>query len=192
MVHRCGCSRHMTGKIEYLKDFRELQGAGYVKFGNNDLAEIKGYGKITNGDFTINKVAYVEGLKHNLISVSQLVVGTGLKVSFDEDGSEIEDKSTKQCLIKSTRKGELYPLDLTPITGKPTICLLSRETPDNNWLWHRRFLHLNFKDLSKLVLGDHVRGLPSLKYENPNLYASIKTKSQKSFGNHKYQDHCTS
>ena len=22
------CSRHMTGKIEYLKDFRELQGAG--------------------------------------------------------------------------------------------------------------------------------------------------------------------
>ena len=65
-----GCSRHMTGKIKYLKDFHELQGAGYVKFGNKDLAEIKGYGKITNADFTINKVAYVEGLKHNLISVS--------------------------------------------------------------------------------------------------------------------------
>ena len=134
-----GCSRHMTGKIEYLKDFRELQGAGYVKFGNNNLAEIKGYGKITNGDFTINKVAYVKGLKHNLISVSQLVVGTGLKVSFDEEGSEIEEKSTKQVLIKSTRQGELYPLDLTPITGKPNICLLSRATPDNSWLWHRRF-----------------------------------------------------
>ena len=28
-----GCSRHMTGKVEYLKDFRELQGAGYVMFG---------------------------------------------------------------------------------------------------------------------------------------------------------------
>ena len=53
-----GCSRHMTGKLEYLKDFCGLQGAGYVKFGNKDLAEIKGYGKITNGDFTINKVAY--------------------------------------------------------------------------------------------------------------------------------------
>ena len=93
-----GCSRHMTGKLEYLKDFRGLQGAGYVKFGNNDLAEIKGYGKITNGDFTINKVAYVEGLKHNLITVSQLVVGTGLKVSFIEDGSEIEDKEQNNVL----------------------------------------------------------------------------------------------
>ncbi|KAL4578457.1 hypothetical protein LXL04_014580 [Taraxacum kok-saghyz] len=173
-----GYSRHMTGKIDYLKDFRELQGVGYVKFGNNELAEIKGYGKITNGDFTINKVAFVEGLKHNLISVSQLVVCTGLKVSFDEDGSEIEDKSTKQCLIKSTRQGELYPLDLTPITGKPNICLLSKATPDNSWLWHRRFSHLNFKDLNKLVLGDHVRGLPTLKYENPHLCAACELGKQ--------------
>ncbi|KAL4556842.1 hypothetical protein LXL04_035006 [Taraxacum kok-saghyz] len=76
-----GCSRHMTGKIERLKDFRGLKGAGYVIFGNNDVAEIKGYGKLTNGEFTINKVAYVEGLMHNLISVSQLIVGTGLKIS---------------------------------------------------------------------------------------------------------------
>ena len=119
-------------KIGIFKILLRIKGAGYVIFGNNDLAEIKGYGKITNGDFTINKVAYVEGLKHNLISVSQLVVSTGLKVSFDEDGSEIEGKSAKQCLIKSTRKGELYPLDLTPINGKPNICLLSRATPDNH------------------------------------------------------------
>ena len=42
---------------------------------------------ITYGDFTIYKVAYVEGLRHNLTSVSKLVVGTGLNVSFDEEGS---------------------------------------------------------------------------------------------------------
>ena len=39
---------------------------------------------------------------------------------------------------------------------KPNIFLLSRATPDNSWLWHRRFSHLNFKDLNKIVLGDHV------------------------------------
>jgi len=33
-------------------------------------------------------VAYVEGLQHNIISVLQLVVGTGLKVEFDEEGSK--------------------------------------------------------------------------------------------------------
>ena len=76
-----GCSRHMTGRKEQLRDFRKLKDGGRVKFGNNHTAEIKGYGQITNGEFTIKRVAYVEGLKHNLISVSQLVVGTGLKIS---------------------------------------------------------------------------------------------------------------
>ena len=70
----------MTGRKEELREFRSLKDGGSVKFGNNSYGTIKGYGMITNGDFSIRKVAYVEGLQHNLISVSQLVVGTGLKV----------------------------------------------------------------------------------------------------------------
>ena len=99
-------------------------------------------------------------------------------MSFDEENSEIEDKFTKQRLMKSSRTGELYPLDMTPITGKPTICLLSRATRDTSWLWYRRFSHLNFKDINKLVLGDHVRGLPTLKYENPHLCAACELGKQ--------------
>lgn len=40
---------------------------------------------IVNGEFKIRKVAYVEGLQHNLIMFSQLVVRIGLKVSFHEE-----------------------------------------------------------------------------------------------------------
>ena len=69
----------MTGRKEELREFRSLPNGGNVKFGNNSYGTIKGYGMITNGDFTIRKVAYVEGLQHNLISVSQLVGGTVLK-----------------------------------------------------------------------------------------------------------------
>ncbi|XP_023766959.1 uncharacterized protein LOC111915537 [Lactuca sativa] len=83
---------------------------------------------ITNGDFLIRKVAYVKGLQHNLISVSQLVVGTGLKVSFADEGSEIIEKQSKKVLLKSERKGEMYPLNLNPIRGKPSICLLSKKS----------------------------------------------------------------
>ena len=54
----------------------------------------------------VNRVAYVEGLKHNLISVSQLVVGTGNQVIFDEEGSIISNKQTKEILLKSKRKGD--------------------------------------------------------------------------------------
>ena len=30
-----GCSRHMTGRKENLRDYRSLENAGVVKFGNN-------------------------------------------------------------------------------------------------------------------------------------------------------------
>ena len=63
-----------------------------MKYGNNETGEIKGYGIITNGNLIIRKVAYVEGLQHNLISVSQLVVGTSIKLSFDKEDSEIIHK----------------------------------------------------------------------------------------------------
>ncbi|XP_052620814.1 uncharacterized protein LOC128126754 [Lactuca sativa] len=107
-----GCSCHVTGRKEELREYRELENGGLVKFGNNALGEIKGYDMITNGKFSIHKVAYVEGLQHNLISVSQLVVGTRLKVSFDDEGSKFFEMKTKSVLLKSKRKGKMYPLDI--------------------------------------------------------------------------------
>nr|KAJ0227036.1 hypothetical protein LSAT_V11C100049630 [Lactuca sativa] len=173
-----GCSRHMTGRKEELREFRSLKDGGFVKFGNNSYGTIKGYGMITNGDFSIRKVAYVEGLQHNLISVSQLVMGTGLKVSFDDKGSKIFEKQTKKVLLKSARKGEMYPLNLNPIRGTPAICLLSKANTDESWLWHRRLSHLNFKDINKLVIGDHVRGLPLLMFDKEHLCAACEMGKQ--------------
>ena len=79
---------------------------------------------ITNGEFLIRKVAYVEGLQHNLISVSQLVVGRELKVLFDDKGSKIIEKKSKTVLLMSEHKGEMYPLNLNLIQGKPAILAL--------------------------------------------------------------------
>jgi len=153
-----------------------------VIFGNNERAEVKGYGEITNGYFTVKRVAYVEGLKHNLISVSQLCVKTGIKVLFDEYGSVIKNKKTKEVLLRSKRKGELYPLDMTPISGAPLICLLSKAHKDISWLWHRRLSHLNFKAINRLVLGDHVRGLPVLKFDNEHLCVACEQGKQSKKG----------
>ncbi|XP_052627489.1 uncharacterized protein LOC128134106 [Lactuca sativa] len=126
-----GCSHHMTGRREELREFQSLKDGGCVKYGNNSFGTIKGNKMITNGEFSIRKVAYVEGLQHNLISVSQLVV------------------------LKSLRKSEMYPLNLNPIRGKPVVCLLTKANSEESWLWQQRLSHLNFKDINKLVLGDH-------------------------------------
>ncbi|KAI3510498.1 hypothetical protein L1887_17545 [Cichorium endivia] len=177
-----GSSRHMTGRKEELREYRSLRNGGKIRYGNNVTGEIKGYGMITNGELSIRKVAYVEGLQHNLISVSQLVVGTGLKVSFDEDGSELIERKTNKIILKSKRKGEMFPLDMKPIKGKPAICLLTKAANDDSWLWHRRLSHMNFRDINKLVLGDLVRGLPLLKYDKDRLCDACELGKQRRKG----------
>ena len=105
-------------------------------------------------------------------------MGTVLKVSFDDEGSEIIEKQSKKVLLKSERKGEMYPLNLNPIRGKVAICLLTKANTDDSCLWHRRLSHLNFKDINKLVLGDHVRGLPLLKFDKEHLCAACEMGKQ--------------
>ncbi|KAL4581752.1 hypothetical protein LXL04_006280 [Taraxacum kok-saghyz] len=91
-----GCSRHMIGRKEQLRDFRKLKD------------------------------------------------GTGLKISFDDEGSVIEDKKSKNVILKSERKGDI------------------------------RFSYLNFRDINKLVVNNIVRGLPVLKFDNEHLCAACE------------------
>ncbi|GJX36985.1 hypothetical protein Tco_0250288 [Tanacetum coccineum] len=65
-----GCSKHMTRNLKLLSNFVE-QFLGTVKFGNDQIASILGYGDLVQGNITIKRVYYVEGLNHNLFSVGQ-------------------------------------------------------------------------------------------------------------------------
>ncbi|KAI3708855.1 hypothetical protein L2E82_38363 [Cichorium intybus] len=168
-----GCSKHMTGNQSFLRDFKPTESKQDVTFGNNMTARIKGYGNITNGHFTIKKVAYVDGLKHNLISVSQLC-DNNHEVLFTKQRSIITDAKTKAILVNSDRLGNMYPLDMDLIYGKPDICLLSKASADISWLWHRRLSHLNFGYINKLIANDLVRGLPLLKLDNETLCAACE------------------
>lgn len=55
-----------------------------------------GHGNISNGNFTIKRVAYVDGLKHNLISVAQLCDNYH-EFLFTKTKSLIID--TKKCIL---------------------------------------------------------------------------------------------
>ncbi|KAJ9552678.1 hypothetical protein OSB04_016723 [Centaurea solstitialis] len=65
-----GCSKQMTGRKELLSNYKEEYG-GSVKFGNNELSPVVGHGDIVCEDITINNVAHVEGLNHNLFSIGK-------------------------------------------------------------------------------------------------------------------------
>ncbi|GJZ99087.1 retrovirus-related pol polyprotein from transposon TNT 1-94 [Tanacetum coccineum] len=60
----------MTGNLSLLCNFVEKY-LGTVHFGNDQFAPILGYGDLVQGNITIKRVYYVEGLNHNLFSVGQ-------------------------------------------------------------------------------------------------------------------------
>ncbi|GJS75196.1 integrase, catalytic region, zinc finger, CCHC-type containing protein [Tanacetum coccineum] len=75
-----GYSKHMTRDCSQLTNFVH-KFLGTVKFGNDHIAKIMGYGEFQIGNFTISRVYYVEGLGHNLFSVGQFC-DSDLEVAF--------------------------------------------------------------------------------------------------------------
>ncbi|GJY12130.1 hypothetical protein Tco_0381439 [Tanacetum coccineum] len=66
-----GCSRHITGVKQYLHRYSKESGPKVV-FRDNSSGDTEGYGSVNYNRITFTRVAYVNGLKHNLISISQL------------------------------------------------------------------------------------------------------------------------
>ena len=67
-----GCSRHMTGEKSSFLSLTAAQG-GSVAFGNGKIGTIVSIGKIGESlSHSIDGVYLVDGLRHNLLSVSQL------------------------------------------------------------------------------------------------------------------------
>ena len=140
-----GCSRHMTGCKALLEEY-QVQAGPKITFGDDASGVTEGYGVLNNGQVKFAHVAYVNGLKYNLISVSQLC-DAGNRVLFDVNQGTILDRNWKVVLV-APRKGNTYPLDLSPVPSEQ--CFYSKADEDTNWLWHKRLSHLNFKNINKL------------------------------------------
>nr|GFA56235.1 integrase, catalytic region, zinc finger, CCHC-type, peptidase aspartic, catalytic [Tanacetum cinerariifolium] len=84
-----GCSKHMTRNLKLLINFVK-KFLGSVKFGNDQIAPILGYGDLVQGTVTPKRVYYVERLNHNLFSVSQFC-DVDLEVAFRKSTYYIRD-----------------------------------------------------------------------------------------------------
>ena len=85
-----GCSRHMT-RDESKFSFLIKKNGGYVTFGDNAKGKIIGQGNIGNDTSSlIESVLLVDGLKHNLLSISQ-IYDKGFKVILEASYCIIKD-----------------------------------------------------------------------------------------------------
>ncbi|GJU07622.1 putative ribonuclease H-like domain-containing protein [Tanacetum coccineum] len=161
-----GCSKHMTGDRSQLTNFVS-KFLGTVKFGNDHVAKIMGYGDYQIGNVTISRVYYVEGLGHNLFSVGQFC-DSNLEVAFRQHTCYIRNLEGVD-LLTGSRGDNLYTLSLGDMMASSPICLLSKASKTKSWLWHRRLSHLNFGAINHLARHGLVRGLPKLKFEKDHL-----------------------
>nr|GEW01080.1 retrovirus-related Pol polyprotein from transposon TNT 1-94 [Tanacetum cinerariifolium] len=159
-----GCSKHMTGNLKLLINFVE-KFMGTVKFGNNQIAPIFGYGDLVQEAVTIKYVYYVEGLNHNLFSIGQFY-DADLEVAFRKSTCYIRDLKGND-LLTGSHGTDLYSITLQDINSPNPICLMTKTTSSQAWLWHHRLSHLNFVTINLLSKNDivsfHTKTTPSSK-----------------------------
>nr|GEZ72565.1 retrovirus-related Pol polyprotein from transposon TNT 1-94 [Tanacetum cinerariifolium] len=144
-----------------------LSKSSSVKFGNDHLAKIMGYGDYQIRNVTISRMYYVKGLGHNLFSVGQFC-DSDLEIAFRQHTCFICNLDGVDMLTGS-RGNNLYTLSLQDMMAFSPICLLSKASKTKSWLWHRRLSHLNFGAINYLAKQGLVRGLPKLKFEKDHL-----------------------
>nr|GEZ11797.1 hypothetical protein [Tanacetum cinerariifolium] len=166
-----GCSKHMTRNLKILINFVE-KFLGTVKFGNDQIAPILGYGDLVQGAVTIKRDYYVEGLNHNLFSVGQFC-DVDLEVAFWKSTCYIRDLKGNDPLT-SSRGTDLYSITLQDTNSPNPICLMAKATLSQAWLWHRRLSYLNFDTINLLSKNDIVVGLPKLKFIKDHLCSSCE------------------
>ncbi|GJY30836.1 retrovirus-related pol polyprotein from transposon TNT 1-94 [Tanacetum coccineum] len=108
-----GCSKHMTENLKLLSNFVE-EFLGTVKFEDDQIAPILGYGDLVQGNVTIKRVYYVEGLNHNLFSIGQFC-DADFEVSFRKSTCYICDLKGNDLLIAWLWHRRLFHLNFDTI-----------------------------------------------------------------------------
>ncbi|PKU84404.1 Retrovirus-related Pol polyprotein from transposon TNT 1-94 [Dendrobium catenatum] len=128
----------------------ESRTGGKVTLGDNTTKKVVGAGIIGNSkNLMIENVLLVDGLKHKLLSISQLC-DKGFIVQFF--ANSCITSLSNNTILQGKRINNVYILDL-----------------DDSWLWHRRLCHVSMKILRKVTRKDLVRGVPKLKFSKDHL-----------------------
>ena len=106
-----GYSKHMIGdKYKFVNIIFKQE--GHVTYGDNNKGRIIGRGFIGDkSNLLVHEVLYVEGLKHNLLSISQLC-DKGYQVIFKPNSCEICLPSSKAVMLIGKRINNVYLLDI--------------------------------------------------------------------------------
>ena len=149
------CLRHMIGDRSLFKVFESKKG-GNVTFGDESKSQIKGKGIISlPGLPDIANVFYIEGLKVNLLSISQ-ICDQDFMVLFSKGNCLVMDESRKKLISGVHTLDNYYGL-----VHDANIVCNSIRLPNED-LWHQRMGHASYKHLSIVSKHESVLGISKL------------------------------
>ncbi|GJV67407.1 putative ribonuclease H-like domain-containing protein [Tanacetum coccineum] len=177
------CSRHMKRNKDFLTDYQDID-EGFVAFGGSTRGgKITGKCKIRTSKLDFEDVYFVQELKFNLFSISQMcdkknnVLFTETECLVLSPDFKLLDES--QVLLRVPKQSNMYNFDLKNVVSSGDLtCLFAKVTLDESKLWHRRMGHANFKTMNKLVMGNLVRGLPLKIFENDHTCVACQKEKQ--------------
>jgi transposase InsO family protein len=157
-----GCSRHMSGKSSLFHNLKE-QSTGTITLGDKGKCDIVGIGSVgSDSSHSIKNVYLVNGLKYNLLSVSQLC-DSGNNVRFNKKRCIVCRDDTGEVILTAYRYNNIYAVSADQVVQGSLTCL--KALTDDPRLWHRRLGHVSPHTLQKLVSKGLVRGLPEMDFK---------------------------
>ena len=149
----------MTGNKRLFFHLKEEKRKDVI-FGDNSQGKVKGIGTININSILIKDILYVDGLKYNLLSISQLC-DYGYKVVFLKNGCEVIDEHENK-LFYAPRSSDVYIIELEKLSKLSDICL--KVVCNDPWIWHRRLGHCSMDLIQKLAKQGLLGDLPNLNF----------------------------
>ena len=121
---------------------------GSVAFGNGKSGTIVSIGKIGESlSHSIDGVYLVDGLRHNLLSMSQLCDKDNLVV-FSPNRCLVVNMNTRDVVWRGKRHKNVYQVCISSLPQNKLTCLSALN--DDAMLWHKRLGHASLSLLNKI------------------------------------------
>ena len=148
-------SNHITAREDWLKNIKETD-VKEITIANNEKLSVKCSGQVEIStvvdkqlfNIVVRDILCVPELSTNLLSVGQLT-RNGNRVVFSKTDYQIYNVG--ELIATATMKNNMYKLNLS----KPKEHFIAAAATVD--VWHRRFGHVNYKDLS--LMQNAVKGL---------------------------------
>ncbi|CAM8877096.1 unnamed protein product [Rhodiola kirilowii] len=138
-----GATDHITPHASLLSNIRSLTDSHSILMPNGDKVDVRLAGDcVLTEHLVLKNVLLVPEIRFNLVSITKLIVDSGVSIIFSANGCVIQGQ-IGQTLGTGESLNVLYQLRLP----SDSSCLVTHKDNSLTFLWHKRLGHVPFRKL---------------------------------------------